>query len=103
MLGALRKHLRYDARGLETLDTPAPRWFAIGAPWLVFCLFALAPLAVAAPVVLALAGRRRPQRLLVWTRIYAASAVIGFLWALTGVYLLYVVINAPIVTPFGAR
>jgi hypothetical protein len=48
MLEELRRYLRYEAEGLERASTPAARWFAAGAPWLVFCLFALAPLALAA-------------------------------------------------------
>jgi hypothetical protein len=48
MIDELRRHLRYDATGMEQANTPATRWFAAGAPWLVACLFGLAPLALAA-------------------------------------------------------
>lgn len=63
MLEDLRRHLRYDARGLEKRDTPAPRWFAIGTPWLVACLFGLAPLALAS-LWLGWKSPRRPLRVL---------------------------------------
>ncbi|MBB5206973.1 hypothetical protein [Chiayiivirga flava] len=48
----------YDISGVPASTTPAVRWFAFGAPWLVLCLLLLAPLALAA---LAL-GWRAPGR-----------------------------------------
>ena len=48
MIDDLRKHLRYDATGMHEANTPATRWFIAGAPWLVACLFGLAPLALLA-------------------------------------------------------
>lgn len=48
MIGDLRRHLRYDTTGLHEHHSPGSRWFETGAAWLVFCLFALAPLALAA-------------------------------------------------------
>lgn len=66
----LRRTLRYDATGLESADTPAKRWFGAGAPWLVACLLALAPLALA---VLWL-GRHAPRREL---RVLLALASLG--------------------------
>lgn len=58
MIDELRQHLRYDARGIERAETPARRWFVAGAPWLVACLLALAPLAIAALWL----GWRLPRR-----------------------------------------
>lgn len=74
MLEMVRLHLRYDARGLEARDTPAPRWFALGAPWLVACLLLLAPLALSALWL----GWRLPRREL---RVLLALASLGLVAA----------------------
>jgi hypothetical protein len=74
MLEELRGHLRYEGVGLERADTLAPRWFAFGSPWLVFCLFALAPLALATLVL----GWKLPRREL---RVLLALASLGLVAA----------------------
>ncbi|MBB3275252.1 MULTISPECIES: hypothetical protein [unclassified Pseudoxanthomonas] len=50
--------LEWDARGINTLETPARRFFAASYRWLVFCLFGLVPIALLALV----AGWRTPRR-----------------------------------------
>lgn len=47
-LQALRETLHYDAEGIAASDSFATRWFHAGAPWLIGCLVALAPLALLA-------------------------------------------------------
>lgn len=44
---ALREHLDYDYAGVAAADTWMTTWFRAGVPWMLFCLFALAPLALA--------------------------------------------------------
>ena len=57
-LKLLRQEMDWDARGISALRSPARDLFAASAPWLTFCLFALAPLALATLVV----GWRRSDR-----------------------------------------
>ena len=74
MLDEVRRYLRYEAAGLERADTPAARWFAFGTPWLTFCLFALAPMAIAALWL----GWKLPRREL---RVLLALASLGLVAA----------------------
>jgi hypothetical protein len=48
VLAALRERLDYEAEGVSASDSWATRWFRNGAPWLIACLFSLAPLALLA-------------------------------------------------------
>lgn len=57
-LASLRSVFGYDATGIGARSSPATHWFELGAPWLIACLFGLAPLAL---VTLAL-GWRLPGR-----------------------------------------
>jgi hypothetical protein len=57
-LKIIREWLDWDARGIHATETPARIYFAESGPWLTFCLFALAPLAMLALYT----GWRRPQR-----------------------------------------
>jgi hypothetical protein len=50
VLWTLREIWHYDAAGLWTRTTPISWYFEVGTWWLVFCLFALPPLAIAAIV-----------------------------------------------------
>lgn len=43
----LRKNYGFDYPASRALSSPAYAWFQIGAPWLILCLLALAPLGVA--------------------------------------------------------
>lgn len=47
MLQALREHVGYDGADAHRIDRPISRYMAAGGGWLTFCLFALAPLALA--------------------------------------------------------
>lgn len=57
-LQRLREWLRWDARGVDAVDTPARRYFAASTAWLTGCLFLLFPLALATVA----AGWRRSNR-----------------------------------------
>lgn len=46
VLKALRDHLHYDAQGVASSESWVTRWFEAGVPWLIGCLFLLAPLAL---------------------------------------------------------
>jgi hypothetical protein len=59
-----------------------------------------APAVLAAPIMVGLTTRRRPQRFRSWSRRYAVTAAAGFLWALIGVYQSYVAMNS-FVTQLG--
>ena len=59
----VREHWHYDVEGVTRHWTPVSRWFAIGAPWLVACLFLLLPLGVF-NVIVHWRDRRRAQYLL---------------------------------------
>lgn len=48
MQESLREQLRYDASRVHALRNPLARYFEAGGNWLIFCLFALAPLALMA-------------------------------------------------------
>ena len=47
-LDMLRRHFGYDAEGLAGMPSPIWLYFGASAPWLMFCLFALTPLALTA-------------------------------------------------------
>lgn len=51
VLAALRTNLHYDYDGVAASDSWSTHWFRTGAPWLIACLFALAPLALLALVL----------------------------------------------------
>ncbi|RNF81825.1 hypothetical protein [Montanilutibacter psychrotolerans] len=57
-LQRIQEWLRWDARGVDAIDTPARRYFAASTAWLTSCLFLLFPLAVAT----AAAGWRTSKR-----------------------------------------
>lgn len=46
VLASLRTNLHYDYGGVAASDSWSTRWFRGGAPWLVACLFLLAPLSL---------------------------------------------------------
>lgn len=48
VLESLRRNLHYDYDGVAGTDSLSTRWFRAGAPWLIACLFLLAPLALLA-------------------------------------------------------
>ena len=50
VLWNLREHWGYDATGLPTRVTVVSKWFEIGTWWLVACLVALGPVAVASAI-----------------------------------------------------
>ena len=57
-LQRIQEWLRWDARGVDAVDTPARRYFAASPAWLTGCLFLLFPLALATVA----AGWRRSNR-----------------------------------------
>ncbi|MGQ4659205.1 hypothetical protein [Lysobacter sp. F6437] len=59
-LGLIKREMGWDARGISRLHTPARDLFAASGPWLTFCLFVLAPLALS---TLAVGWRRRERRM----------------------------------------
>jgi hypothetical protein len=54
----------------------------------------VASLAMAAPIIVGLAGRGKPHRMRTWTRRYALTAIGGFVWALVAVYQLHVAMSS---------
>lgn len=63
-LALIRQEMNWNARGISALRSPARDLFAASAPWLTFCLFLLAPLALATLVVGWLRRERRMYLLL---------------------------------------
>jgi len=59
VISSVREKWNEDLAGVAEKWTPASRWFAVGSNWLVFCLFALAPLSL----LDAWLHRRDPRRL----------------------------------------
>lgn len=57
-LRLVREWTGWDMRGIDSIETPARRYFAAMPAWFTFCLFSLAPLAV----VTTLACWRHPRR-----------------------------------------
>jgi hypothetical protein len=96
--------------GIELIGNVQHMWARLGAtlPFSVRLHLALgrwlfpvvAPLAMAAPIIIGIAGRRAPARFLTWTRRYASTAVLGLAWALMGVYQWYVAMTS-LITHLG--
>lgn len=63
-LALIKREMDWDARGISTLHTPARDFFAASGPWLTFCLFVLAPLALSTLVLGWGRGERRIYLLL---------------------------------------
>ena len=73
-----RKVLNTDIAGTEKVGSPARRWFTVGSSWLVFCWFAMVPLAAGACWKLRKQGRLREGYVLLLYALGLASTQLLF-------------------------